>query len=124
MFAAEREIMLQPSTQYKLCVLQGLIVEQPVQFCSLCRGVAVLVLNGDAQSSPEEAEIFIQGAAGVGHYRGRDCRSGSRSRDTGWSDRGVRYQLRQAEPAHDREGRERSTAGRKDGPVDVLTGIS
>jgi ATP-binding cassette subfamily F protein uup len=76
------------------------------------------------QSSPEETEIFIQGAAGVGHYRGRDCRSGSRSRDTGWSDRGVRYQLRQAEPAHDREGRERSTAGRKDGPVDVLTGIS
>ena len=48
MFAAEREIMLQPSTQYKLCVLQGLIVEQPVQFCSLCRGDAVLVLNSDA----------------------------------------------------------------------------
>ena len=35
-------------TQYKLGVLQGIIVEQPVQFCSLCRGVAVFVLNGDA----------------------------------------------------------------------------
>ena len=55
MFAAEREIMLQPSTQYKLCVLQGLIVEQPVQFCSLCRGVAVLVLNGDAVKGKDSA---------------------------------------------------------------------
>ena len=48
MFAAEREIMLQPSTQYKLCVLQGLIVEQPVQFRPLNRSVAVFVLHGDA----------------------------------------------------------------------------
>ena len=40
--------MLHPSTQYKLCVLQGLVVEQPIQFCPLCRGVAVLVLNGNA----------------------------------------------------------------------------
>ena len=39
--------MLHPSTQYKLCVLQGLVVEQPVQFCPLCRGVAELVLNND-----------------------------------------------------------------------------
>ena len=40
--------MIYLPTQYKLCVLQGLIVEQPVQFCPLCRGVAVLVLHGDA----------------------------------------------------------------------------
>ena len=40
--------MLYPSTQYKLCILQGLIVEQPVQLRPLCRGVAVLVLHGDA----------------------------------------------------------------------------
>ena len=40
--------MLHPSTQYKLCVLQGLVVEQPVQLCPLCRGVAVLILDGDA----------------------------------------------------------------------------
>ena len=32
----------------KLNVLQGLVIEQPVQFCPLCRGVAVLVLHGDA----------------------------------------------------------------------------
>ena len=28
-------------TQHKLCVLQGLIVEQSIQLCPLCRGVAV-----------------------------------------------------------------------------------
>ena len=41
-------MMLYLTTQHKLCILQGLIVEQPVQLCPLCRGVAVLVLNGDA----------------------------------------------------------------------------
>ena len=40
--------MLNLSTQHKLGVLQGLVVEQPVQFCPLCRGVAVLILDGDA----------------------------------------------------------------------------
>ena len=48
MVAAEREIMFNLTTQYKLGVLQWFIVEQPVQFCPLCRGVAVLVLNSDA----------------------------------------------------------------------------
>ena len=48
MVAAEREIMFNLTTQHKLGVLQWLIVEQPVQFCPLCRGVAVLVLNSDA----------------------------------------------------------------------------
>ena len=40
--------MFNLTTQHKLGVLQWLIVEQPVQFCPLCRGVAVLVLNGNA----------------------------------------------------------------------------
>ena len=40
--------MFNLTTQYKLGVLQWFIVEQPVQFCPLCRGVAVLVLHGDA----------------------------------------------------------------------------
>ena len=40
--------MLHPSTQHKLSVLQGLIIQQPVQLCPLCRGAAVLILDGDA----------------------------------------------------------------------------
>ena len=48
MATAEREIMLNLTTQHKLGVFQGLIVEQPVQLCPLCRGAAVLVLDGDA----------------------------------------------------------------------------
>ena len=40
--------MLNLTTQHKLGVFQGLIVEQPVQLCPLCRGAAVLVLHGDA----------------------------------------------------------------------------
>ena len=35
-------------TKHKLGVLQGLIIQQPVQLCPLCRGVAVLILDGDA----------------------------------------------------------------------------
>ena len=40
--------MIHLSTQHKLCILQGLVVEQPVQLCPLCRSVAVLILDGDA----------------------------------------------------------------------------
>ena len=40
--------MLHPSTQHKLSVRQGLIIQQPVQFCPLRRGVAALGLHGDA----------------------------------------------------------------------------
>ena len=40
--------MLYLSTQHKPGVLQGLIIQQPVQLCPLCRGVAVLILDGDA----------------------------------------------------------------------------
>ena len=41
--------MLHPSTQHELCVFQRFVIQQPVQFCPLCRGVAVLVLNGNAR---------------------------------------------------------------------------
>ena len=40
--------MIHLSTQHKLGILQGLIIQQPVQLCPLCRSVAVLVLYGDA----------------------------------------------------------------------------
>ena len=46
MVTAKGEIVLHLSSQHKLCVLQGLIIQQPVQLCPLCRGVAVLVLHG------------------------------------------------------------------------------
>ena len=36
------------SIQNYLSILQGLVVQQPVQFCPLCRSVAVPVLDGDA----------------------------------------------------------------------------
>ena len=45
MVATKREIMSNLPTQHKLGILQGLVVEQPVQFCPLCRGVAVFVLH-------------------------------------------------------------------------------
>ena len=48
MVTAKREIMLNLPSQHKLSILQGLMVQQPVQFCPLCRGVAVFVLHGDA----------------------------------------------------------------------------
>ena len=40
--------MLSLFAQNKLGVFQGLVVEQPVQLRPLCRGVAVLSLDGDA----------------------------------------------------------------------------
>ena len=55
--------MLNPSTQHKLCILQGLIVEQPVQLCPLCRGVAVLVLDGDAVNGKGGAILEQGGGA-------------------------------------------------------------
>ena len=48
MVTSQRQVVLYLSIQHKLGVLQGLIIEQPVQLCPLCRGVAVLVLDGDA----------------------------------------------------------------------------
>ena len=51
--------------QHKLSVLQGLIVEQPVQLCPLCRGAAVLILDGDAVDGKSGA-IFEPGFHPVG----------------------------------------------------------
>ena len=44
----QRQVVLHIPSQHHLGILQGLIVEQPVQLRPLCRGVAVLVLHGDA----------------------------------------------------------------------------
>ena len=49
--------MLNLPTQHKLCILQRLIVQQPVQFCPLCRGAAVLVLHGDAVDGKGSATL-------------------------------------------------------------------
>ena len=46
--APQRQVVLHLPFQHHLCVLQGLIVEQPVQFCPLRWGVTVLVLDGNA----------------------------------------------------------------------------
>ena len=62
---AKRQITVHPSTQHKLSVLQGLIVEQPVQLCPLCRGAAVLILDGDAVDGKSGA-IFEPGFHPVG----------------------------------------------------------
>ena len=48
MFTSEGEVVLYLPSQHELGILQGLVVEQPIQFCPLCRGVAVFVLNGYA----------------------------------------------------------------------------
>ena len=45
---AKGKIMLNLPTQHKLGVLQWLVIQQPVQFCSLYWGIAVFVLDGDA----------------------------------------------------------------------------
>ena len=47
--------MLNLFAQNKLGVLQGLVVEQPVQLRPLCRGVAVLILDGDAVNGNSRA---------------------------------------------------------------------
>ena len=44
----KRQVVLHLPSQHHLGILQGLIIQQPVQFCPLRRGVAVLVLHGDA----------------------------------------------------------------------------
>ena len=57
MVATKREIMLNLPTQHKLCILQRLIVQQPVQFCPLCRSAAVLVFDGDAVDGKGSATL-------------------------------------------------------------------
>ena len=44
----QREMMRHLPSQHHLCIFQRLVVQQPIQLCPLCWGVAVLVLNGDA----------------------------------------------------------------------------
>ena len=44
----QRQMMSYLPSQHHLCILQGLVVEQPVQLCPLRRGVAVLILDGGA----------------------------------------------------------------------------
>ena len=41
----QRQVVLHLPSQHHLCILQGLVVEQPVQLCPLRRGAAVLVLH-------------------------------------------------------------------------------
>ena len=55
MVTAEAEIALHLPSQHHLCVLQGLIIQQPVQLCPLCRGVAVFVLHSDAVDGKSDA---------------------------------------------------------------------
>ena len=45
---SQRQVVLHLPFQHHLCILQGLVPQQPVQLCPLCRGVAVLVLHGGA----------------------------------------------------------------------------
>ena len=52
---SQREILPHLPSQHHLCVLQGLVVQQPVQLCPLCRGVAVLILDGDAVDGKSDA---------------------------------------------------------------------
>ena len=63
--AAERKITLHLPSQHHLCILQGLIVEQPVQLRPLRWGVAVLILDGDAVDGKSGA-IFEPGFHPVG----------------------------------------------------------
>ena len=48
MVTPQRQIVLHLPSQHHLCILQGLVIEQPVQLRPLCRGVAVLVLHSGA----------------------------------------------------------------------------
>ena len=50
--------MLHLPFQHHLCVLQGLVVEQPVQLRPLCRGIPILVLHGDAVKSLSDEVVF------------------------------------------------------------------
>ena len=55
--------MLDLSTQHKLRVLQWPVVQQPVQFCPPRRGVAVLILDGDAVDGKSGAILEQGGGA-------------------------------------------------------------
>ena len=63
MVAAERKITLHLHSQHKPGILQGLIIQQPVQLCPLCRGVAVFVLHSDAVDGKSGAILEQGGGA-------------------------------------------------------------
>ena len=65
MITAEREVVLYLPAQHHLCVLQRIVVQQPVKFSSLCRGIAFFVLNGDTVDGKCGA-IFKSGLLPVG----------------------------------------------------------
>ena len=48
MVTPQRQVVLHLPFPHHLRVLQGLVPQQPVQFSPLCRGAAVLVLDGNA----------------------------------------------------------------------------
>ena len=66
MVAAERKTMPHPPSQHHLGILQGLIIQQPVQLCPLCRGVAVFVLHGDAVN--EKGGAILNPVGGLVEY--------------------------------------------------------
>ena len=45
---SQRQVVPHLPSQHKLCILQWFVIQQPIQLCPLCRGVAVLVLDGNA----------------------------------------------------------------------------
>ena len=55
MRAAEGKIMPHLPSRHHLRILQRLIVQQLVQLCPLCRGVAVFVLHSDAVDGKSDA---------------------------------------------------------------------
>ena len=63
MVAAEGKIMLHLPSQHKPGILQGLVIEQPVQLRPLCRGVAVLILDSDAVNGKGGAILELGGGA-------------------------------------------------------------
>ena len=52
---SQRQVVLHLPFQHHLCILQGLVPQQPIQLCPLCRGVAVLILNGNAVDGNDRA---------------------------------------------------------------------
>ena len=63
MVAAEGKIMLHLPSQNKLGILQGLIIQQPVQLRPLYRGVSVFVLHSDAVDGKGGAILELGGGA-------------------------------------------------------------
>ena len=63
MVAAEGKIMLHLPSQHKLCILQWLVPQQPVQLRPLCRGAAVFVLHSGTVDGKSGAILELGGGA-------------------------------------------------------------